>query len=118
MSKTIPSHAKCKNCGQCCGIIPAYSDEVVAIREYIVAHPGILEGIGAPGSDCPFHDSAKSRCRIYPVRPLVCRLMGVVAGMRCPYGNSHNLDGRKFMRGRQADDVQVLNFIDWKGDGE
>lgn len=115
MSKTIPSHTNCKNCGRCCGIIPAYSDEVAMIREYIAAHPEILDDIGAPGIDCLFRDSAKSRCRIYSARPLICRLMGVVSGMHCPHGNSRNLDGRKFIRGRSNDDVQVLNFIDWKG---
>lgn len=114
MSKTIPRHPNCKNCGQCCGLIPAYADEVAEIRKYIVAHPGIIDEVSASGSNCPFRDSAKSRCRIYPVRPLICRLMGVAKGLPCPHGNSRNIDGRKFMHGRNNEDAEILNFVDWR----
>jgi putative zinc- or iron-chelating protein len=39
----------------------------------------------AHGIDCPFL-TASARCSIYPVRPLVCRLWGVVERLPCPHG--------------------------------
>lgn len=41
--------------------------------------------LGLPDNRCPALDRA-GRCRVYLDRPLVCRLYGVVRGMRCPYG--------------------------------
>jgi len=68
-------------------------DEYVRIREHLAA-----EGLGraclnAAVADlgdgvrialCPFRDDARGRCRVYPVRPVVCRLMGHVPWMPCP----------------------------------
>ena len=36
------------------------------------------------GKKCRFRDSVRGRCLIYPVRPLVCRLMGHVWWLPCP----------------------------------
>ncbi len=112
MSKRIPPHTNCKNCGKCCGIIPASAEEVAAIRKYLAEHPAAVKS--QPGLDCPFRDSAKARCTIYPVRPLACRLMGVIREMCCPHGNSRNIEGKKFLAGRTVDDVYVLNAMNWK----
>lgn len=35
---------------------------------------------------CPMLDEARGLCSIYEQRPLICRLFGLVEGMRCPYG--------------------------------
>lgn len=43
-------------------------------------------GEGVVAHRCRFHDDEAGRCRIYPVRPLVCRLMGHVEWMPCPVG--------------------------------
>ena len=116
MSHRIPKHTKCRNCGNCCGVIPASNEEVNLIRDYLSRHPEVMSAIGPTGiiAICPFHDALKGRCIIYPVRPIVCRLMGVVNGMTCPNGNSRNLDGRKFLRGYSIENTVLLNEIDWK----
>lgn len=38
------------------------------------------------GRHCPLYDRAAERCMVYPVRPLVCRLLGFVEWMPCPAG--------------------------------
>lgn len=35
---------------------------------------------------CPLYDRAAGACLVYPVRPLVCRLLGFVEWMPCPLG--------------------------------
>jgi Fe-S-cluster containining protein len=35
---------------------------------------------------CPLYDRAARGCLVYPVRPLVCRLLGFVEWMPCPLG--------------------------------
>ena len=45
----IPNHTNCRNCGCCCGIIPANAEEVAVIREYLIAHPGVFDRIGPSG---------------------------------------------------------------------
>lgn len=35
---------------------------------------------------CPFRDTERKRCAIYPVRPLICRLFGHVEWLPCPAG--------------------------------
>lgn len=35
---------------------------------------------------CPYLNEASGACTVYPVRPLICRLWGVVKAMRCPFG--------------------------------
>lgn len=111
MKTRIPVHKNCKNCGDCCGFIPASPDEVDTIRQYLADHPGIAPG--APGGRCPFRDNKKSRCLIYPVRPAICRLMGVTWRLSCPNGNSRNIDGRKFLKGLTTENMQTLNWVNW-----
>lgn len=35
---------------------------------------------------CPMLKRGKNTCRVYDVRPLICRLWGVVDDLRCPHG--------------------------------
>jgi Fe-S-cluster containining protein len=35
---------------------------------------------------CPLLDAASGRCSVYAIRPLICRLWGLVEKMRCPWG--------------------------------
>ncbi len=37
---------------------------------------------------CPLYDVAGRCCAVYPVRPLVCRLLGYVEWMPCPVGRA------------------------------
>lgn len=68
---------KCSNCGQCCSnLLPMSMGEVERIRKYIKKH-GIKEQRKnfAQGVDmtCPFRDEANKKCRVYKVRPAICR---------------------------------------------
>lgn len=108
----IPQHTKCTNCGSCCGIIPATQEEVTKIKEYIKEH-NIKPR--KPSITCPFRNAEIKRCDIYPVRPIICKLMGVTNGMECPHGNSHEIDGSKFI---VTGEPMILNFIDWESEEE
>jgi Fe-S-cluster containining protein len=43
-------------------------------------------GDGSSVAVCRFRDTSARACAVYPVRPLVCRLMGHVEWMPCPVG--------------------------------
>lgn len=109
----IPVHKNCTNCGKCCGIIPATSEEVEAIRSYIAEND--IKPVRSYTSTCPFRDEAQKKCLIYPVRPLICRLFGVAKKAECPNGNSADIDGSKFFNfgNRSIDDIEILNFVNW-----
>lgn len=68
----------CKGCGYCCSnILPMSAREIDVIKAYIERHD-IKEqkNVVAQGKeDCPFLDLRRKekRCRIYEVRPLICR---------------------------------------------
>ena len=111
----IPSHTKCKNCGACCGLVPASSAEYQEIKKYLEKHPEIKPTNSNAPYDCLFRDEKNHRCSIYPVRPIMCRLFGVAAGefMRCKHGNSAEIDGRKFLDGHTLDDNVILNYQNW-----
>lgn len=111
----IPEHTGCRNCGDCCTLVPATPAEIDEIRRYI-SEKGITPLRKRGSMACPFHDDGQKRCVIYPVRPLICRLMGVAKGLNCRCGNSANIDGRKFTPADiDINKMQLLNAIDWTG---
>lgn len=74
-------------------------EEYRAVREYmadptvsaqveaIAASPRTVDlGDGVTYDACRFRNRGTGRCTIYPVRPLVCRLLGHVEWMPCPTG--------------------------------
>lgn len=73
--------SECDNCGECCGPVGISHDEQAAIKEYIAAK-GIeweecdLLSCGFLGKD--------NLCRIYEVRPFICRAYGVTVEIPCP----------------------------------
>lgn len=113
----IPTHKTCKNCGECCGVIPANDAEIQEIRNYLEKHPDIralaIEQSGRALS-CPFRDEEKRRCVIYPVRPMICRLCGISHGMKCAHGNSMEIDGYQFLTAHSLNEVTLLNITDWR----
>ena len=111
----IPEHVTCRNCGCCCGIIPVNSKELTTIKEYIAEHKPALIKQKNP-INCPFLD-VDNMCAIYPVRPMICRLMGVARGCNCKCGNSANIDGKKFLKDHDKQDIYILNTIDWNKAG-
>ncbi|MDY4772047.1 MAG: YkgJ family cysteine cluster protein [Lachnospiraceae bacterium] len=72
---------KCSGCGGCCSdFLPLTDGEIKRIKTYMKEH-----GVGAsrhllPLSNaeikytCPFRDEVKRICRIYEVRPEICRV--------------------------------------------
>lgn len=74
---------KCSCCGECCSnILPISNKEIKEIKRYIVKHKiervnhGSVAVTNWLDMTCPFldPDGGNEKCRIYPVRPLVCRL--------------------------------------------
>lgn len=78
----LTNNGECTKCGSCCSnILPMTKSEIEVIRKYIREH-GIkqcrtLIPTVTPLSDmtCPFLDTKKDmdKCKIYQVRPKVCR---------------------------------------------
>lgn len=48
--------------------------------------PNALEVLKMAKPVCPLLCPATRACTAYELRPLICRLYGVVARLRCPYG--------------------------------
>lgn len=73
---------KCNHCGNCCStLLPVTQEECNEIKKYVLKH-NIKEcnhamPFAGQAMDlaCPFLDPGKKegKCRIYPVRPLICR---------------------------------------------
>ena len=47
---------------------------------------------GDEWSRCPWLDPVSRMCRVYAVRPLVCRLFGLVPWLPCPIGRARELE--------------------------
>lgn len=113
----IPAHTGCQNCGDCCSMIPATSHELQRIYSHLKTHPNIRTRAQQNAHKlfvCPFRDNATQRCLIYSVRPIICVLMGVCAGMECTHGNSAYIDGRPFLQDHDLEHVVILNLLDWE----
>lgn len=78
---------KCENCGECCGpVVWSYPEDLV-IREYLEKNN--MEYVYWSQEQwienklkCP--QLGDGSCKIYPVRPLVCRLQGHNKKLPCP----------------------------------
>lgn len=97
----IPTESTCRDCHECAircsGAIPLARCEWEDIAAYIDAHMSPLElerllaqdkrfeiADGVWEEFCILYDVVALRCAVYPVRPLVCRLLGHVEFMPCP----------------------------------
>ena len=113
----IPAHKNCVGCGECCGPVLATEREIDVIKLHITKNPGIRADAehhqGGDASLCCFLDRGDHRCLIYPVRPMVCRLMGVTGGMNCAHGNTCEIDGSAFLEEHTAGKLRLLNTEDW-----
>lgn len=95
----LTNNGKCTGCGACCSsILPMSKKEISKIRGYIKRH-NIKVSATIGDIDCPFMDREKKteRCKIYPVRPGICR------AFKC--------DIKKPERFGQVDGVYNLNQI-------
>lgn len=73
---------ECKGlCQEVCGVVPSTPPEqwrVMGVLGHVPQHQGL---------ECPL--LVKGRCSVYTIRPLICRLFGMVKDderMRCPHG--------------------------------
>lgn len=89
----VPNAGRCNRCGQCCGPVEMSSIEKTIILRYCSLHnikvkdmfaPLILRVAKAVEGEwhCPMLEN--NQCLIYPVRPLICRLQGVISKLPCP----------------------------------
>lgn len=84
----IPKSTCPPNCGRCCGPVFPSMAELRSIREWCgihhVEYRDFLD-ITAEGL-CPYLGQMRE-CTIYPVRPFLCRILGVSVDLACPIGN-------------------------------
>jgi len=85
-------NAECFGCDACAhhctGNLRITRTEFAAIRDYL-GGGGWLPVIRRPTemvTPCEFQEPGGARCIIYPVRPLICRLFGLVEWLPCPIG--------------------------------
>lgn len=77
----IPTIPDCQGrCHTSCGTILMTGVELARIEKR-VRRPVVAAPLGA---DCSLLRG--NRCSVYQLRPMVCRLWGVLEGMECPYG--------------------------------
>lgn len=79
----LTDNGNCSQCGACCSnVLPMTDKEVETIRKYIKRHSikpknHTTAPLAQPTLDmvCPFLDTKKNKekCKIYEVRPRVCR---------------------------------------------
>ena len=85
----IPKLSCQRLCQECCGPIRMSQVEYIRIfnkppapGEYFL---GKATAINLVTNSCPKLGRDGS-CRVYEIRPLICRLWGVVKAMACPFG--------------------------------
>lgn len=77
--KDMTCNGNCSRCGSCCGMFIPFTDgELKVIKEYVKKHniqpyDRMNKLTGQFSAHCCFYDENKKECRIYPVRPYVCR---------------------------------------------
>jgi hypothetical protein len=78
---------KCNGCGECCGPIKWFACEDVVIKEFM--RKNNIEYIKWGVKDyaknnfkCPYLTN-KKKCKIYEVRPIICRLQGHTKKLPC-----------------------------------
>ena len=84
--KAIPTSTCPSNCGECCGMVYPSLAEITNIKTWLKLHHREYTDFNqTEGLDCPYLKTDKS-CSIYPVRPYLCRIMGVSSDWRldCP----------------------------------
>lgn len=70
-------NGKCSSCGQCCGdILHLSKEEIRTIDKYLKTHK--VEAtprniLAVYDNTCPFRDNKNKICKIYEVRPQICR---------------------------------------------
>lgn len=82
--RTFPKMPECTNCGDCCGPVSARLQEIAKIKAFIKRR-GIAWEPHLNVLTCGFLNRETGHCRIYSVRPVACRMYGVVRELACPH---------------------------------
>lgn len=92
-------NGSCSNCGNCCTeLLPLTNEEVKLIKAYVKEkHIKPYSDIFFRYNDkestnlmCPFRDFEEKKCRIYEVRPKICRLFKCNQDMRLVNAHKEN----------------------------
>src|SRR5258708_1033602 len=92
-----PCHG-CDHCGlRCEAGVQMSREEYQTVHQFVAGAPNRLEieqitlqdksidlGDGVSVQMCLYRDMEHGKCAVYPVRPLICRLLGHVEWMPCP----------------------------------
>lgn len=74
-------------CSAACGPIGLSGLEAKRIYKALGVHVGLKFLTPKPERQvCPALDQETNLCRCYDLRPVICRLYGVVERMKCPHG--------------------------------
>ena len=102
-------NGECSQCGKCCAnLLPLSLGEVNRIKRYVKEH-NIKENVHKPpivgkfvDMTCPFRDDVRKICRIYEVRPMICKdfrcekaANDIQASKRLYYARRNPVDLRK-----------------------
>jgi hypothetical protein len=106
----------CEDCaGRCMGNLSIARAEFEAIRDFLggTVYQPTLRHQGQMAVQCEFSDPDGPRCLIYPVRPLICRLFGIVEWLPCPRDRVPTLvpDGPSIMQRYQQ--MERKTFREW-----
>lgn len=72
-------------CQEACGPIVMFRPEWDRLVEFLMYEPSPTPDQAAR-LRCPLLDESSGRCSVYRIRPMICRLFGLVERMRCPFG--------------------------------
>ena len=103
---------KCSNCGQCCGdLLNLSHKEVKVIKDYLRHHRDIkatpMSVMALIDNTCPFRDNENKKCKIYEVRPEICRRF------KCDYTEEDIFKTRDMInKVRQLHSMRQLFFKD------
>ena len=102
-----------KGCGECCGPVLCKQHEYDRVVEY--AQQNGIEP-KRQGETCPWYQDGG--CKVYPVRPFICRLFGHSEDLVCSRG--YNVNIPKLLEKRATASYgkpeTLLHFVfeDWK----
>lgn len=107
-------HGECSNCGQCCGdILHLSKQEIHRIDEYLKEHeiePTSRCVLMDYDNTCPFRDNTNKKCKIYEVRPDICRVY------KCDKSPEEAVRNREMTnKGKLPRSMRNLFFKDSKG---
>jgi len=108
----IPKSSCPDNCGKCCGPIMPSLAEIREIKGWCrIKHIEYREFLNTNDlGNCPYL-TAEKKCLIYPVRPFLCRLLGVSIDIPCPIGKC---EAKKALNHPQSDALYKAIYLHGK----